>query len=571
MIPALLLLLGSQDHPPTGTLRLHGTLKSVDLRSERASFEVESYVDPRGFETTLGKPAVQSLSIARVPVRSLKTQAVGSLRDLKPGLAARAIVAATRLGQATVLRAREIWVDSDVAGEPAPNPSRGTPRTSARVVEPDGVCRDPVLVPLVFPVLGIRPPRDGWLLPRGAYGERRHLGQDIMAPQMTPLLACFDGVVYTRSGGAGGHYRLTLISDDGWSAEYMHVNNDRPGTNDGQGGDAYAFAPGIRSGKRVRAGQLLGWNGNSGNAETTGHHLHFELWFEGAVYNAHASLQSARRVDAPVLDLALPEVRPERGNLRLDGVVAGYDAARNVLTVAVIAETRPGKSPEAETQPRRKYVRLEGAEFKSFLEGETTSAADLAIGQEVLVVGPDAGEGKPMTAKTLYVAKRERDLLPPIPPVTAPRVEAPATGEGPQQPPATPIDRVEPEVLQRFLDSANAYRKRYSAAPLIGDVRLGGIAMVHARKMATDGKTSAEPQGKPFLDQAKELGYRGGRVQTMVLVNEGDAWDAVHAWLRQADARAALLDPALNVAGVGRVREPGPAGRWFWCVLLGGP
>jgi uncharacterized protein YkwD len=95
--------------------------------------------------------------------------------------------------------------------------------------------------------------------------------------------------------------------------------------------------------------------------------------------------------------------------------------------------------------------------------------------------------------------------------------------------------------------------------------------MAHARRMSTEGKTSSDSLEKSFLDQAKEIGYRGRRIKAMVLVGEEDAWDALHAWLRQADARDALLDPALNLAGVGRVRDTGRAGSWFWCVLLGGP
>jgi murein DD-endopeptidase MepM/ murein hydrolase activator NlpD len=159
-----------------------------------------------------------------------------------------------------------------------------------------------VVVPMVFPVLGGASYTDTFLACRSGC-TRKHLGQDLMGPKMRPLLATFDGVVTSmQADGSSGNY-LSITSADGWTTNYLHINNDTPGTDDGRGTARWAFMPGIRVGAPVFAGQLVAWLGDSGNAESTGAHLHFELrrgsaW-SGTVYNAKPSLDRAVRLSTP--------------------------------------------------------------------------------------------------------------------------------------------------------------------------------------------------------------------------------------------------------------------------------
>lgn len=130
--------------------------------------------------------------------------------------------------------------------------------------------------PMVFPVAGGASWSDTFGAPRS--GGRTHAGQDLFAPKMRPLVAAADGVVARmgRDSGISGNY-VVIRDAEGWEYLYIHVNNDRPGTDDGANLDLDAFPPGIRPGAKVWAGQTIGYMGDSGNAETTPPHLHFEI------------------------------------------------------------------------------------------------------------------------------------------------------------------------------------------------------------------------------------------------------------------------------------------------------
>lgn len=126
-------------------------------------------------------------------------------------------------------------------------------------------------------------------------GERSHKGVDLAAPRLTPVLAVKDGVV-ARVNHAG--VNVVIRHYDGWTSWYLHLNNDTVGTDDGLGG---GIVPGLEVGDPVTAGQVIGWVGDSGNAEPTPPHLHFELrnrW--GESIDPLRSLRSAWWVDEEV-------------------------------------------------------------------------------------------------------------------------------------------------------------------------------------------------------------------------------------------------------------------------------
>jgi peptidoglycan hydrolase-like protein with peptidoglycan-binding domain len=147
---------------------------------------------------------------------------------------------------------------------------------------------------LVFPVSGEHHFNDTFWAGR-SHGF--HTGQDIIADKMTPVVAAADGVVLYVNWTAQAHMNpdrccsLVIRHDDGWESWYIHLDNDTTGTDDGKGwGIKRAITPGVR----VTAGQHIAWVGDSGNAEGTTPHLHFELRDpNGVVVNPYSSLVAA--------------------------------------------------------------------------------------------------------------------------------------------------------------------------------------------------------------------------------------------------------------------------------------
>lgn len=97
---------------------------------------------------------------------------------------------------------------------------------------------------------------------------RSHKGVDYAAKRGTPVRASGDGKVIF-AGTKGGYGRLIVLRHGGrYTTAYGHLRR---------------YARGIRSGKRVKQGQIIGYVGSSGLA--TGPHLHYEFRVNGAHRN----------------------------------------------------------------------------------------------------------------------------------------------------------------------------------------------------------------------------------------------------------------------------------------------
>lgn len=129
---------------------------------------------------------------------------------------------------------------------------------------------------LIFPVAGPTTYTDDFGQPR-AGGP--HQGNDLLATKKTPVVAVEAGKIefWTTSASAG--CMLYLYGASGTMYEYIHLNNDLTMGNDNRGKcvAGTAYAPGLKNGARVAAGQMLGYVGDSGDANGLHAHLHFEV------------------------------------------------------------------------------------------------------------------------------------------------------------------------------------------------------------------------------------------------------------------------------------------------------
>ena len=121
-----------------------------------------------------------------------------------------------------------------------------TPINGARLSSPFGMRKHPI---------------DGF--------NKMHKGTDFAAPMGTPIMASGDGVVKKASWCGGGGNCVVIKHNSTYKTVYAHMSK---------------FASGIRSGVRVKQGQVIGFVGSTG--KSTGPHLHYEVIVNGKRINS---------------------------------------------------------------------------------------------------------------------------------------------------------------------------------------------------------------------------------------------------------------------------------------------
>ena len=114
----------------------------------------------------------------------------------------------------------------------------------------------------VFPVFGSAAFGNTFGAFRADVAGKWHHGEDLVAPFGTPILAVADGTLFSVGWNDIGGWRLWLRDGAGNEFYYAHLS---------------AYSPLAIAGRRVKAGDVLGFVGDSGDADGGVSHLHFEI------------------------------------------------------------------------------------------------------------------------------------------------------------------------------------------------------------------------------------------------------------------------------------------------------
>jgi hypothetical protein len=190
--------------------------------------------------------------------------------------------------------------------EPVPsNPGTDPPPSIQN--PPQGVQPKLTAAGYVFPVYGQSSFSDDFAAARATTGW--HHGNDIFAPLGAPLLAVADGTLFLVGWNDIGGNRLWLRDAAGNEFYYAHLS---------------AFSPLAGDGVQVKAGDVIGFVGATGDAVGTPPHLHFEvhprelLWmgYDGVI-NPYPYLTAWLRLD----DVAFGGWTPQAGRAPEAGAV----------------------------------------------------------------------------------------------------------------------------------------------------------------------------------------------------------------------------------------------------------
>ncbi len=199
----------------------------------------------------------------------------------------------------------------------------------------------------VFPVYGPSGYGDTFGAPRGDVSGGWHHGDDIFAPLGAPILAVASGTVFSIGWNEVGGWRLWLRDSGGNEFYYAHLS---------------AYTSLAVNGRHVTAGQVLGFVGNTGDAQGTPFHLHFEvhpvsmlfLGYDGAV-DPTKYLDAWKRLE----DIRILPAVPLYASQSQAGAATSAPAPGAMLLESSDISTASGLDPESLRRAMRAPVAIE--------------------------------------------------------------------------------------------------------------------------------------------------------------------------------------------------------------------
>ncbi len=134
----------------------------------------------------------------------------------------------------------------DINGKSIVKSLMKTPINGARLSSPFGMRKHPIL---------------GY--------NKKHLGTDFAAPSGTPIMASGSGTIIRSRWCGGGGNCIKIKHNSTYQTIYAHLKS---------------FAKGIKEGRKVKQGQIIGYVGSTGMS--TGPHLHYEVIVNGKKVNS---------------------------------------------------------------------------------------------------------------------------------------------------------------------------------------------------------------------------------------------------------------------------------------------
>ena len=145
-----------------------------------------------------------------------------------------------------IFKTKEGHEHFDSAGKSIKKSLMKTPINGARLSSPFGMRKHPIL---------------GY--------NKLHQGTDFAAPEGTPIMASGNGKIIRARWCGGGGNCIKIRHNSTYTTVYAHLKN---------------FARGIKEGKKVKQGQVIGYVGSTGMS--TGPHLHYEVIVNGKKVNS---------------------------------------------------------------------------------------------------------------------------------------------------------------------------------------------------------------------------------------------------------------------------------------------